>query len=467
MAKIKGRSTNFIDDVQVTADCLTGRAGINLFARYLRGIDIEPHFLRLFGAIRKHTNGLATEEVFKQLMCFFFDGTSRHLTQFDVLAKDTGYAAVIETAPENMASSHAIKRFIKAMSWQRALRFRRLLLQLFLWRLRHESPEVIILGLDTMVMDNDDAPKREGVEPTYKKILGFAPLQMTWGRFIIDAVFRSGDTHSNHADHASKMIKHVVHMIRTHYSKTVPIIIRMDSGFSDQKLFAVVDTLGAGYICGGRFMNDIKALVKGIPESAYQHHFGKNEEDVWEFLEFGDRRASWNHFLRAIFWRPLLEEKQFLLPGSRPGTFVYTNLGMGGAVDKQLQASGLGDMAKAEVVIHTYHGRGEDELVHRSFKDFGFEELPFKRFAPNTAMYYVMVTAFFLFETFKQDVSSSVIPTTSFPTTLRRKLVDVAAKIVTHAGRVVLKVTADVMERLNFKELWQRSLAVPQFCWLQ
>lgn len=81
---------------------------------------------RLFGAIRKHTNGLATEEVFKQLMCFYFDGTSRHLTQFDVLAKDTGYAAVIETAPEKMASFHAIKRFIKAMSWERALRFRRL-----------------------------------------------------------------------------------------------------------------------------------------------------------------------------------------------------------------------------------------------------------------------------------------------------------------------------------------------------
>jgi hypothetical protein len=28
MAKIKGKSTNFIDDVQVTADCLTGRAGL-------------------------------------------------------------------------------------------------------------------------------------------------------------------------------------------------------------------------------------------------------------------------------------------------------------------------------------------------------------------------------------------------------------------------------------------------------
>ena len=134
-------------------------------------------------------------------------------------------------------------------------------------------------------------------------------------------------------------------------------------------------------------------------------------------------------------------------------------------MDQLLHASGLEHMTKTEAVIHAYHGRGEDELVHRSFKEFGFEELPFKRFAPNTAVYYAMVTAFFLLETFKQDVSASVIPTTSFPTTLRRRLVDVAAKVVSHSGRLVLKITADVMTRLNFKELWHRCLSVPRIAW--
>lgn len=44
---------------------------------------------------------------------------------------------------------------------------------LFLWRLRIGKPKVIKLGIDTMVMDNDEAEKREGVEPTYKKVKGF------------------------------------------------------------------------------------------------------------------------------------------------------------------------------------------------------------------------------------------------------------------------------------------------------
>jgi hypothetical protein len=52
---------------------------------------------------------------------FLLPGTSRQLTYFDDLAKDPGYAAVIETSQENLASSHAIKRLFAGMSWQRAL----------------------------------------------------------------------------------------------------------------------------------------------------------------------------------------------------------------------------------------------------------------------------------------------------------------------------------------------------------
>jgi len=46
----------------------------------------------------------------------------------------------------------------------------------------------------------------------------------------------------------------------------------------------------------------------------------------------------------------------------------------------------------------------------KSLKDFGFEQLPFKRFAANSAFYYCMLIAFLLFESFKQDVSKDVIP---------------------------------------------------------
>jgi len=46
------------------------------------------------------------------------------------------------------------------------------------------------MDLDTMVLDNDDAKQRHGVDVTYKNKRGFQPLQLTWGGKIVDALFR-------------------------------------------------------------------------------------------------------------------------------------------------------------------------------------------------------------------------------------------------------------------------------------
>jgi hypothetical protein len=90
------------------------------------------------------------------------DGTSRRLSYFDQLKKDAGYAGTIETHLEHMASSHTIKRFFKTFAWTRIYLFRQLLQRLFIWRLRIKNPDITELGLDTMVMDNDDASVRQG-----------------------------------------------------------------------------------------------------------------------------------------------------------------------------------------------------------------------------------------------------------------------------------------------------------------
>ena len=138
---------------------------------------------------------------------------------------------------------------------------------------------------------------------------------------------------------------------------------------------------------------------------------------------------------------------------------------MGGVVDQQLRKAGCEFMTETDAIIHFYHQRGAEELVNRAFKDFVFEELPFQRFVPNAAFYYTMLLGFFLFETFKEDVSEPVVPVKAFPTTLRRRLVDVAAKVVSHAGKTILKVTAIAMDSLRFKELWERCLSAPKFVW--
>jgi hypothetical protein len=456
-----------VDIIDVTKNNITDRAGIITFSKYIRNINAVQCLANLFSKIRKNKKGASVDSIFHQTLCNFALGDSRSISYFDVLAKDQGYASAIETHKSNLISSHALKRFFKSIPKPMLILFRLVLLRLFIWRLQISKPEILVLNLDAMVMNNNDAAKREGVEFTYKKINGYTPIQMTWGRFIIDAIFRSGSKHSNHEDDALKMIRRMVKCIRKKYDQNVPIVFRMDSGYFDQKLFAEMERLGVGYIVGGVFYPTVKSFINSIPDTAFKPHFGKTDEDIWEYVEFKDRRDSWkkDEYRRAIFYRHLLEEKQLLLPGCRPGTSIYTNLGMGQIVDTQLEQAGFIHLTKPEAIIHAYQQRGTDELVHRSLKEFGYEQLPFQKFTPNAAVYFIMLIAFFLFESFKEDVSAPVIPIGATPTTLRRKLIDIAGHFIKHSEKIILKVTATVMRELNFKELWERCLKAPPMTW--
>jgi len=452
----RNKNKYHIDDIAVTTDQLTGRAGMLLFVRYLTELELFTYLEQMFGGIRKSKKGLCVADLCKQIICFFIDGTSRHLVHFDHLKQDEGYAGTIETSIHNMASSHMIKRFLNGFSIVHLYLFRRVLYFMFIWRLYITKPVIIELGIDTMVMDNDDAEKRQGVNPTYKNKKGFQPLQMNWGRFFVDAAFRSGEKHSNHGDDVEKMIVRMVRMIRKHYRADVPIVIRMDSGFFDQKIFRICEKLGVGYICGGKTYKDIKELVGAVPAAHWTPFSSKDGKEIWEYFEFGDQRGTWDTCRRALYCRLKQNGTQLYIPGFRPDTVIYTNIGMGQEIDKMLTAAGMQEYISADRIMGCYHQRGSDELSNRAFKDFGHEQLPFLNFNANAAWYYMMMISHFLFESFKEDVSAGILPAQSYATTVRRKLIDIAGKIVRHSGKIILKITEAAWRQLNFVDLWQR-----------
>lgn len=447
-----------------TNDRLTGRAGLTLFSRYLRGVGILPELGRVFGSVRKNAKGQPVADLFQQALCFFFDGTSRHLVYFDRLKQDAGYAGAIETLPERMASSHTMKRFFGAFRGPQNWGFRRVLQQLFVWRLQQTQPNVIVLGIDAMVMDNDEAKQRHGVEPTYQKVCGFAPLQITWGRYLIDTVFRGGSKHSNADESVGNAVRRLVVRIRKHYRAEVPIVLRMDSGFFDQALFELFEELGVGYIVAGRLSQAVKEYAAQADPRLWSSL--KKERQEWQYLEFGHRCGSWKKLRRFLYTRPLYEEEQRLLEFARPDTVLVTNLGRGEQIDALLEAAGHGDWAEPERILELYHERGADELVFRALKEFASETLPFQRFSANSAFYHTMLLAFFLFESFKEDVAAPVVPVTAYATRVRRTLIDVAGKLVRTGGQVILKVTHATFAQLRLDELWARSADPPRFVWI-
>lgn len=443
-----------INKVDVTDDTLTGRGGLALFVRYLTSINIYAILLDYFASIRRSKKGQPIWNIFKQVFCFFYDGTSRHLTYFDQLKKDEGYAAVIENSPNEMLCSHQVKRFFKAFSWLCGGIFRKILKRLFIWRLKIQRPEKIELTIDLMVMDNDEAEKRHGVQPTYKNVKGFESLQIIWDRKIVDAIFRGGKKHSNYGNTVVNMVTEIVDLIRGGYRSDVPIILRMDSAFLDDDNLAAFDKLNIGFICTGKIYDHVKEYVHAQPEDGWRVYDNRHQE--WEYIEFGYRYGSWKKFYRTIYTRPSYEGEQRLLDFARPGNLIVTNIGVNAEALTGCNDRMREEITNVESIISSHHERGADELGHRGLKDFGFEELPFKRFSANTAFFYCMVISFFLFETFKEDVLEGVIPVESYATTVRRKALDFAAKIIKTSGEIILKVTRAIMESLRFDKLWQR-----------
>ena len=461
MPSDSSNSNQKIADIQPTDECLTSRAGLAPYNRYLDTSGLLDELEQRFDFLRKIARGLSVREGHKQIMNFFVDGTHKHLTGFDELQNDDGYAGTLENTLDEMASSHQIKRLCRAFPFFSYTLFRPLLRKMFLTRLNQEQPNVIFLFMDTMVMDNDQAEKREAVDPTYKGVKGFQPFQIFWKGLPVDAVFRGGSKHSNHGDTARKALDHLIDGIRSQYDETVPIIVGFDGGFFDQTIMnALDDQPHVGYIGAGKRYSDLCEYVQALPEDAFESFVEK--DSAWTWTEFGDCRGSWETFRRVIYSRPDSIDGQYTLDLHPASSVWYTNIGMGMDVDDALKKADKGYYVEPENLLRMAHQRGDDELKsHRYLKDFGWEQLPFKRFVHNMAMYYIMLVAFFSFRAYQWDVGQDIIDEQAYPSTIRRQFIDVAGKLVHHAGQVVLKVSRHAYESLQFETLWKRCNSPP------
>ena len=124
-----------IDQLQVTRDTLTSRGGLAFGVKYVEAIGILTLLLNRFAKIKKSVKGVSVGNLFLQALYFFFDGTRRHLCSFRPVAAGP-YRAVVEMPEEQMASSHAIKRFFRAFHIFHGTAFRWVLKELFVWRLK-------------------------------------------------------------------------------------------------------------------------------------------------------------------------------------------------------------------------------------------------------------------------------------------------------------------------------------------
>ena len=308
----KPSANHQIAGIDTTNDTLADHAGLTPLMRYVRNTGLLAVLLPRLAKLRRNKKGIGVAQLIIQIFAFFFDGTSRHLTYFDHLKTDTGYAAVLETDPDALASSHQVKRFFAKFPKVFAGAFRLVRRRMFTHRLAIQRPATVSLFLDTMVPDNDDAEQWEGVQPTYKKVKGFQPFQLIWNGQIIDAQFRGGSKNGNHDQTAWIMIEKAVKLIEKTLGPDVPVVVRIDGGFFDGSLFRRMDEYGIGFVCSGRLSPFVKAFAaEQTSETTWESY--TNGKQAWSYFEFGFRCKSWKRFYRALYLKPRYEGEQMLL----------------------------------------------------------------------------------------------------------------------------------------------------------
>lgn len=467
MAKKTDSKQVKISKIETTKEQLSSRGGLFLILKYLENIGFFTLFQNHFKNIKGSAKGLSIGQFIKQITAFFIDGDDLAMTSFDRRKKDQAYRLLLENTADEMASSHQMKRFFQRLMYVPMIVFRNIMLHLFIWRLQVEKPSIIVLFGDSVVWNNDDANKRQGVEPTYKKHKGFHPLQISWGPYIVDALFRAGSVHSNHGDDFIKAIARLTDAIRRFY-KDVPIIVLMDSAFMDNAIFSYFEQkLKIFYICAGKLYDDLKQYVQANSLQSFKTYV--NDLNEWQYIEFGNRLKSWQQFRRCIYTTANSDETgQLLFDFARPDTVIYTNIGTDQTMTEQLMAAAGEEYLTAEKIIQLNHQRGKSELTHRSEKEFACrEQFPFELFAMNQAYYYLLMISHILYESYKVDVTESIIPSSCYPTTFRRMMIDFAVKIVSKAGQYILKVSEVIFETLKLQEIWNRINSPPYLLFAQ
>ena len=167
-----------INGIEITNDTLSNRGGLLFALRYVDSIGFLDKVEQQLGHLRKSSKAATMREATRQIIAYFLDGSSHAISGFDILKNDPGYSAVLERTQQELLSTATIKRYFRKFNGNGFATFKSILNDLFVWRLKVEKPKVIVLHLDTMVLNNDDAEKREGVKPTYKEVCGFQPLQI-------------------------------------------------------------------------------------------------------------------------------------------------------------------------------------------------------------------------------------------------------------------------------------------------
>ena len=314
--------------------------------------------------------------------------------------------------------------------------------------------EVLIIDADaTLVLAQTDA--KEGAAGTYKHTFGFAPLLAYLDRGQapgepLAGLLRPGNAPAGAAEDLIELVDLA--------AAQLPIdqrpLVRSDSAGGSTRLAWHLRQRGIGFTLGMQIDAHVREAILAQPEPAWTPVIDadgrvRDGAEVCELTGFIDLH-TWPDGTRAICRRE----------DAHPGAQLRFTDHNGHRFQVFLTDQADGDLAGLEL-RHRQRARVEDRI--RAAKTTGLQNLPFDRWRRN-AVWLELVLAAQDLTCWTQALLLAGALAVAEPKALRYRLLHVAARILRHARRVILRLQASWPWAAELAHAFARLRALPLRC---
>jgi hypothetical protein len=322
------------------------------------------------------------------------------------------------------------------------------------------DPDVELLIIDadaTLVLAHSDA--KEGAAGTYKQTFGFAPLLAYLDRGPapgepLAGLLRPGNAPAGATTDLAELVDLAVAQLPAAARATTPVLVRSDSAGGSSKLAWHLRERGIGFSLGMQIDAHVREALLTQPEQAWTPAVEPDGQvrdgaEACELTGWVDLH-TWPAGTRAICRRE----------DAHPGAQLRFTDHDGHRFQVFLTDQADPDVGRLEL-RHRQRARVEDRI--RAAKATGLANLPFDRWRRN-AIWLELVLAAQDLTCWTQALLLAGPLAVAEPKTLRYRLLHVAARIVCHARRRILRLQASWPWTVELARAFARLRALPLRC---
>ena len=349
----------------------------------------------------------------------------------------------VATDPDGLARLRAARAHARARAWAAGA---------------HPDVELLIIDADaTLVLSHSDA--KQGAAGTYKGSFGFHPLVAYLDRGQapgepLAGLLRPGNAPAGASDDLVELVDLALAQLPAAATSQQPVLVRSDSAGASTRLAWHLRERGVGFSVGMPIDAHLREAILAQPEKAWtpavdaDGHLRPGAE-VCELTGWVDLH-TWPDGTRVICRRE----------GAHPGAQLRFTDHDGHRFQVFLTDQPHPDLARLEL-RHRQRARVEDRI--RAAKATGLSKLPFDLWRRNSVWLELVLAAQDL-TCWAQALLLDGGLATAEPKTLRYRLLHVAARVVRHARRVVLRLQRSWPWAVELARAFTRLRALPLRC---